>query len=231
MPPVIPIIGNAVNALVNYFKQQQTSRNIDLLWRGAIVTAQWIGWFADFVGDVFGAAKGGENASEEWSGNAAGSIEKIGSDLKDVTEHTYNTVLPNSLSWLRGNIYANGINPIRREITSIEKQLGTISGRVSVLEFWRKDYADPHIRDWRIFNSWFHTYPIGVVNLWHEWFQHPHEFALWAAAPLIGPLVSYLAAPEHKDTRDNLALIMVQSWQEVPNRVWEDVLDWMVTES
>lgn len=230
MPPVIPIVGNAVSALINYFKQQQVNRNITELWRGATVTAQWVGWFVDFVSDVFGAAKGGEDASEAWATNAGGSIAKIGLDLKDVTEHTYNTVIPNSMSWLRGDIYKNGINPLRAWLGRVEKEIGALSGRVSVLEFWRKDYADPHIRDWREFNSWFHTYPIGVVNTWHDWFQRPHNFALWAAPPLIGPIVSYLAAPEHQQSRDNLTRIMAQAWQEVPNDIWEDTLAFLVTE-
>jgi len=45
---------------------------------------------------------------------------------------------------------------------------------------------------------------------------------------LIGPLVSYLAAPEHKTTRDNLTLIIADAWTEDTNLVWEAVLRLMV---
>ena len=47
---------------------------------------------------------------------------------------------------------------------------------------------------------------------------------------MIGPLVSYLAQPEHSGTRDNLTLIMVGAWDEKTNKVWEAVLAWVVSE-
>jgi len=47
---------------------------------------------------------------------------------------------------------------------------------------------------------------------------------------MIGPLVSYLAADEHKQTRDNLGLIILDSWTEDTRSAWEAWLRFMVTE-
>src|SRR6266702_78261 len=228
MPALVGIVAHGIGVILGYLRQQQQSQSLDRAWTALTSTAGWIDWFSRFVAEVFSAAKGGEDASEQWSANVRDDLAKLGDDLKTITEHTYDVVIPHSLSYLNGYVFSHGIVPLRNTVSSIEKEMGALSGRVSVLEFWRRDYADPHIRDWRRFNSWFHEWPIGVVTQWHEWFQHPHDFALWAAAPMIGPLVSYLAADEHKQTRDNLGLIILDSWTEDTRSAWEAWLRFMV---
>lgn len=230
MVALIPIVIKGISDVLQFLKQRQVSQSLADLWTASIGTGEWISWFATFVTDVFGAARGGEDASEQWAANARDGMVKIGDDLKAITEHTYQTVIPHSLSWLDGHIFQTGISPLRREAASMEKEIGTVTGEVNALRIWRTHKADPDLNSYVAFRGWFDKWPTDVLNTWHEWFAHPHNFALWAAPPLIGPLVSYLAAPEHKQTRDNLGLIVLDSWSEDTRTAWERLLQFMVTE-
>lgn len=162
--------------------------------------------------------------------DAATQIEEIGADVKDITEHTYTVVIPHSLSWLAGYIVSHWIDPLRADVAWLKDRVNFLLGWRGQIDSWRRNFVDPNVEKWVGFRQWFDTWPQSVLFRWHEWFARPDEFAQWAAPPLIGPLVSYLAAQGHEQARDNLSLILTAAWQEVPNRTWELLLQYMVTD-
>jgi len=180
------------------------------------------------VADVFNAADSAATASVTAGTEAATQIEVIGQNVKDITEHTYTVVIPHSLSWLAGYIVSHFITPIEERLTKDESNIAFLLGWRGQIDTWRRDFVDPNVEKWVGWKQWFDGWPQSVVFTVKSWLDNPDVFAQWAAAPLIGPLVSYLAAPEHKTTRDNLTLIIADAWTEDTNLVWEAVLRLMV---
>lgn len=163
--------------------------------------------------------------------DAAAQIEKVGQDLNDITGHTYRVVIPHSLSWLAGYVVTTWIDPIRGRLDKAESSIRFILGWRGQIDTWRHDHVDPTLAAYEGFRKWFDTWPQGVLFKWHDWFQHPARFASWAAPTLVRPIVSDLGTPAYQAERDVLALTMVDAWSEVPNRTWEAILRWVVTDS
>lgn len=162
--------------------------------------------------------------------DAATQLEEVGSDVKLISEHTINTIIPHSLSWLAGYVMSHWIAPLRADVAWLKDRVNFILGWRDQIDTWRHKFVDPNVERWIGFHQWFVTWPQSVLFRWHEWFDKPAEFAQWATPPLVGPIVSYLAAPGHKQTRDNLMLIMLRAMQEDVNPAWDDVLRFMVTD-
>lgn len=182
------------------------------------------------IADTMDAADSNTQEAVTAATDAATQIEEVGADLKAITEHTYGTVIPHSLSWLAGFIVSHWIDPLRRDVAYLKERVAFLLGWRGQIDSWRRNFVDPNVEKWVGFRQWFDTWPQSVLFRWHEWFERPDEFAQWATPPLVGPIVSYLAGKEHTVSRDNLSLIMTQAWQEVPNRTWELILQYMVTE-
>lgn len=161
--------------------------------------------------------------------DAATQFENIGNDVKSITEHTYTVVIPHSMSWLAGYVVTHWIDPLRRAVAILNEEVAKIEQWEAEIRVWRAHFVDPNITLWVGFREWFNTWPRGVLFRWHDWFEHPDHFAQWAAPPLTGPIVSYLAAPGHKQARDNLMLILLRAMQEDRDPAWEAVLQFMVT--
>jgi hypothetical protein len=159
--------------------------------------------------------------------DAATQIEEIGQDVKDITEHTYQVVIPHSMSWLAGYIVSHFIDQLRRAVAILNQEVAKIEQWEAEIKVWRARFVDPNVTLWVGFRQWFDTWPRGVLERWHMYFTHPDQFAQWAAPPLIGPLVSYLAAPAHKQTRDSLTLILLKAWSEEPTRVLDAIEMWL----
>ena len=179
------------------------------------------------IKDTFDA---GDNASNEMvtaATDAAQQIETIGQNLKDITEHTYGVVIPNSLSWTIGYVVSHLIDPLRRSIAILNLEVAKLEQWEAEIKVWRARWVDPQLALWVGFRQWFDEWPRGVLFTVHDWLQHPNVFAQWAAPPLIGPLVSYLAGQPHKQSRDALALIMVNAWSEEPIRVLDAIEMWL----
>lgn len=155
-------------------------------------------------------------------------IEEIGLNVKDITTHTYDVVLPHSMAWLYGYTESHDLVPIRVRLNAVESGIRFLMGWRGQIDSWRKNHVDPELTAWRSFKSWFDTWPTNVITIWHDWFAAPGDFATWAAPPLIGPIVSYLANPQHKVSRDNLAAIMLRAWREEPDLVWSDIQLWLL---
>lgn len=227
----VSLLGPVISGFLNYLKNQNLENSI----RGAYALIQSVSSAVNAVLMVILRVKQQEAGAWKYvqplARDVGDELASMADDTQFVTERIVDTILPRSLAFLNGYIFSHGIVPLRNQVRSIEGEIGKLSGRVSVLEIWRKTYADPHIMDWRRFNSYFNTWPVDVLNTWHSWFGNPHLFGQWAAAPVVGPIVSYLAEADHQQTRDNLSLIMTDAWSEAPNATWENILQWLVTSS
>lgn len=157
--------------------------------------------------------------------------EKIGQSVKNITNHTYTVVIPHSLSWLAGYIVSHFITPIQTRLDTDESSIRFLLGWRNQIDDWRKGFVDPNVELWVGFRQFFDSWPQSILFMWHDWLENPDHFAQWAAAPLIGPLVSYLAAPEHKQTRDNLTAIIAQAWAEDSNDIFDDVLTFLLSDT
>lgn len=162
--------------------------------------------------------------------DTAGQLERIGFNIKDITEHTYTVMVPHSLSWLAGFIVTKWIDPLRHDVAELQHQVKFLLGWRGQINTWRKDWVDPNINQWRAWHTWFDTWPRSVLFRWHDYFEHPAHFASWAAPTLVNPIVSLLAGRRFKVARDALALMLVESWSDEPDRVWHDVQVWLLTD-
>lgn len=181
------------------------------------------------IKDALDAADKAATASVTAATDAATQIEQIGSDVKDITEHTYQVVIPRSMSWLAGYLISGAVDQVRSVIGADLHKIDFLDGWRGQIDTWRNDHVDPELTAWRSFKAWFDTWPTSILTTWHGWFQRPAEFGAWAAPPLIGPLVSYLADGQHKRLRDDLSLILVKAWTDEPTLVMDAVIAWLVS--
>lgn len=229
MPEAAPLLIPVLRGALTWLVQNTIAGSIGAVRDAVLQLGQAIDWLTGITQDVFGAAKGGENYSERWATQAGEGIAKLGDDLKAITEHTYDTVIPRSLSWLDGYIVAHQIDPLRLRIAQEQHQIDFLMGWRSQIDTWRHKFVDPHIEQWIGWRKWFDGWPQGVLYRWHDWFQHPAGFGQWAAPPVAGPLVAYIADRQHERLRDDLALILVKSWATEPDRIWTAVEEWLVS--
>lgn len=187
-------------------------------------------YLADYVRDVFENADSNAGRDAALGGYAGDDIAQVAQDLADITDHTYTVVVPHSLAWLRGNVIVTLVDPLRKLVAGINREVKFLLGWRSQIDTWRNKFVDPNLSLWIGFHKWFYQWPIGVLRTWHDWFQHPAQFAAWATPPLIGPIIGYLADPAHELTRDNLSQIMLNAWHERPDATWDKLLAYMVTD-
>lgn len=183
------------------------------------------------VADVLQEADDQANSSVTAATEAATQIEVIGQDVKDTTERIVDTIIPHSLAWLSGYIVSHFIVQLQAAVTSLENAVDSLTRNVDILRTWRSERVDPDLDAWEQFHAFFTGWPTSVLMTLHDWLEHPDHFAQWAAAPLIGPLVSYLAAPEHKTARDALTSVIADAWAEESDVVFGDMLTFLVSDT
>lgn len=229
MPELAPVLAAALRAGLIWLGRKTIQGGIGSVKEALVNLGEWIDWLTSVIGDVFAAAKGAEDYSERWATEAGQQIAEIGSDLKQITDHTYQVVIPHSMSWLAGYAVTHWIDPIRADLQALHKAVNQLGLALAALQQWRQHRADPLLNAWAGFHEWFSGWPQSVLFRWHGYFQRPGEFGDWAAAPITGPIISYLADPQHKTSRDNLAAIMVDAWSAEPQVIWDAMLEWLVS--
>lgn len=182
------------------------------------------------VRDVFDHADAKANEAVTAATDAATQIAAVGQDVNDITGHTYRVVIPHSLSWLAGYVVTTWIDPIRKDIDTVKSSVSFLMGWRGQIDTWRKDHVDPTLTKYLAFKTYFDGWPTTALTTLHGWLTKPAEFAQWAAPPLIGPIVSYIASPAHKQSRDVLTLALVDAWSERPIDTWEAILRWVITD-
>jgi len=159
---------------------------------------------------------------------AATQAEAVGQDVNDITRHTYTVVIPHSLSWLAGYVVTTWVDPIRHTLATHEHQIKFLMGWRGQIDTWRHKTVDPELGRWRAFDRWFKTWPTSTLNRYHQWLLHPADFGKFWAPYIVRPLVAWLGSQAHTQERDVLSLMLVDSWTDDTNLVWEAILRWVV---
>jgi hypothetical protein len=183
------------------------------------------------IADVLSKADSDATAAVTAATEAATQMEVVGQDVKDITTQTYTVVIPHSLSWLSGYIVSHFIAPIQDDIKTLKGKVNALTSWSATITSWRSNYVDPNLKTLIGFRAWFIGWPQAIMFTWQDWFAHPDHFAQWAAAPLVGPLIAYLADPSHKQTRDNLTDIISQAWREESNDTLEDLYAFLLVDT
>ena len=183
------------------------------------------------VSDVLQDADNQATSSILAATEAADQATVIGQDVKDITEHTYTVVIPHSMSWLAGYIVSHFISPLEERVGKLESSVAFLMGWRGQIDSWRRNFVDPNVEKWVGFREWFDSWPQGILFRWKDYFDNPSHFADWATAPLVGPIVAYIADPAHKQTRDNLTLILSGALRDDSQRVYNDVLSWLLSDT
>lgn len=179
---------------------------------------------------VFGQVYG----SWKWSLSRA---QQIGKDFETIQganqssmQHIVDNVLPNSLAYLNGLIFSTGIVPLRNDVRGINTKLTAIAKWQKAIDTWRTKTVDPDLAKLNTFlQQWSKTYEPAVKVLL-TWLRNPGTLATYVAGPIIAPLVGQLGTDAHKPGRDALTVLMVRSWDEQTNPVWEAILQWVVSD-
>lgn len=183
------------------------------------------------VADVLDSADRSADSSVTAATDAAAQIEVIGQDVKDTSERIVNTIIPHSMAWLSGYIVSHFITQLQQAVRDLQSSVAFLMGWRGQIDTWRHDFVDPNVELWVGFRQFFDGWPQSILFRWKDYFDNPDHFAQWAAAPLIGPMVSYLAAPEHKQTRDNLTDIIATAWAEEANDIFSDVMAFLLADT
>lgn len=190
----------------------------------------WVGRVITAIADV----QGQEQGAVLWSATDAKQIghdfEQIEGDWESNFDRLLDTILPQSFKHLVGYVYSDGIVPLRVAMRATQDSIVTVTGRVNTLFAWRNTYVDPLLEGYQQFIAWWDANFSAPALTLIDWLDHPGNFGTWAAPPIVGPLIAYLADATHQQSRDNLAKIMVAAWYEEPNDIWALMMQWLLAE-
>lgn len=179
---------------------------------------------------VFGQVYGSWKWSYPRSQQIGRDFETIQGANQSAILHLTEQILPNSLAYLEGYIFSHGIVPLRRQVATLDTRVKALVKWQGEIDAWRKHTVDPAIAQSKAFIAAFNRDDRPAINTLRGWLKDPGVFAKWAAPFLIPPLVGNLATDHFTRARDTLALMLVQSWNDETNAVWEGVLQWVVSD-
>lgn len=229
LPPLVRFIPSAVSAVLNLIQTRNIENSIqalsdyaDKIASQSFSTIAAIWWAANEEQGAWGYV-------QRKAKDTGAAFTELQDDSGQMWTHLYTRVLPHSLAHLEGKVGAEQIGPLHRYIKAVAVQADANLKQINSLLGWQKNYVNPLLSGWREFIKWWDgNFSEPAVTL-IDWLQKPEDFAKWAAPPLAGALVAYYADPQHKRTRDNLTLTIVDAWSETPNRVLDAVLTWLTT--
>lgn len=225
----VQVIGGFLSGFLNYLQQKRTDARITSAMDMAEAVNQWVGRAITAIITYDEQEFGAVGFSAQYAKQIGHDLEQIQGTHERYWNRLFDVIIPKTLAHAVGYVYSDGIVPLRVFQRAALKRFTDDEGRLNVLEGWRQQWVDPNIATLEGFRANVIANYFPVVNVLRDWLTHPGDFGDWAAAPITGPLIAYLADQTHQQSRDNLSRIMVAAWQEVPNDVWESVLQWVVT--
>lgn len=189
--------------------------------------ATWVEALVSGIAWVFGQEAGAVKYSAQyvhnftsWLGAAESAREASFTRLTDV-------ILPASFAHLVQYVYTTWVVPINNDLQGLHNQVSALVQSLNAIDGWITNTANPDLYALLVFRQGLISGYMPQWDVLNDWLARPGDFGQWAAAPIIGPLVAYLADPAHKLTRDNLTAIIAQAWSEEAEGVWEDVQQWL----
>lgn len=199
----------------------------------AVFNTTLIGVITDFLKGVlfvFGQVQGAWKWCQSRAKQIGKDFETIQGANQSAMQHVVDNVLPNSLAFLSGQLYAQAINPLRKTVKGIQANLVKVFKWEDAIDLWKQKTVTPWITRTEKFIDYFTQHYVKPLDTLITWLSQPGTLARFIAGPIIAPLVGQLGADEHKVGRDALTTLMVRAWSEEVNPVWEAILQWVVSD-
>lgn len=106
--------------------------------------------------------------------------------------------------------------------------LAPIKKELAALEKWKKVTATPELNQWkRFYGAWRKDYLPPLRTLKH-WISKPTAMAEFLSLPLISVMPSALRRPAAKSSATTIGRLLVDTWGNDPQPVYDAVLKWLV---
>jgi hypothetical protein len=207
----VGIIGTLWDATVGLLTNPSSAGPRPLTADDLVPIVSGLKYESQVIDDVFGEADGLAAVEVVSATDAGAQIDNVAQHLHFITEHTYKTVLPHSMAWLRGNIVQRYVTPLQHRTTKLEGEVKALDKWETQIKQWRSKTVDPTLDDYRTFRKWFDKWPTDVLNNVHDWFQHQQSFSDFAVPIIARPFVNYLSADAHRQLLDDLTLIVLDA--------------------
>lgn len=239
MPVIIRVLLNGLGTLAQ-LAFGSSSGGVDTATLGAFVAglasqiSQVVNMLISFA-SIFDSLSNKELASWQYADprmkDLALGAGNLGYVEEQAWERLFNTIIPNSLSWLDGRTHQWVDTKYDWQINAFWNYWRAQWKYDEAVTRWADTWVDPNLQHWI---TWFDTWHTRVENVsftWTEWFKHPDQFGDWGAPPLIGPTIEYYTKPEHKPSRDNMTQIIVDATADMPEHVEGAIMAWLLTDS
>jgi hypothetical protein len=146
-------------------------------------------------------------------------IRHVGNDIKVITEHTYNVVIPHSMQWLEGDIVRKFISPINARLRTDEKAILTLQKWQADIISWRNKIVDPTVVAWRAFDHYYNTShgnepsPRNGVGILLQWLAQPDLFAAYIMPAISKPFSAWYGNDRNQGDRD---IMLRMIWDNSP---------------
>lgn len=194
-----------------------------------VAVDNWVGRALAAMFEYGGQEIGAVQFSAQYAKQIGHDFEEIEGRQQERWNRLFEVIMPNSLAHAVGYVYSDGIVPLRHTVSSLSDSLFQAWQNIGNLNAWRNNVAQPELNDLESFKATFMRDYLPAIEILRDWLANPSHFGEWAAPPVIGPIVAYLADDSHKQTRDNLTDILAQAWAETPDKVWADFEEMLVS--
>jgi hypothetical protein len=180
----------------------------------------------DVFADVYAAWQKADDAGKQIGHD----FEQVEGDIEADFDYVVNTILPHSLQYLYGLIVSKNLHGISTDITDLTNQLKTLTTTVKKDDDWIDQTGKPDLSKLLAWMQYVQTHDQPAIDVLIKWLASPSTFGQFAAAPIVGPLIQYLAASAHSESRDNMMLVIMNALQEKPDDVFTAFTEWLVAE-
>lgn len=227
MSPV-QIVGGFLNGLFNYLQTKRTQGEIQGAWDAIEAVNAWVGRVVTAIAGTQGQEQGAVQYSAQYAQQIGHDFEQIEGDWEAIFDRLLKVILPHSFSHLAGYISAVTMAPLRNAVKLLQGLVDKIAVQVQELLNWKQFTVTPALARFDTFLADFFKGDQPAINILNDWLTHPADFGQWAAAPVVGPIVAYLADETHDATTDNLSAIMLRAWLDHPLEVLNAIEAWLV---
>ena len=223
----VQIVAQFLNGFITYLRQKRTDGQIADAMDMIEAVNNWVARVITALAGVFYQELGSVRYNDAVA-------QKIGNDMRGIEQiqeanwnNLFDTILPNSLKHAYGVAQQWAIGYFSPPITDLYNHINDLNRSRATDEDWLYNWVIPTIRQLLVFRDDFFKGDQPAINVLNDWLAHPGHFGDWAAAPITGPLIAYLADDAHELSRDNLTGIVGRAWSEKAERTWEEIEAWL----
>lgn len=224
----LTVLGNLIGSVTNYLQQQRVYNTIDAAFNTINAVQVWLARTIEAIAQYQGQEQGAVQFSAQYARQIGHDFEEIEGYQIERWTRLLQVILPNSINYAVGYVYSDGVIPLRHAVGGLTQSLKLAWQDISKLDNWRTLTADPELSSLVAFQDMVTKNYLPAVDVLRDWLANPAHFGNWAAPPLIGPIIVYLANPQHQGSRDNFTLVLGGAWSEVAEATWTDIENMLV---